>query len=91
MVRRLEAAARAVLPGFGAALLMVMAAGPTGLPTLVAAVTLPQVVFWSIFRPAAMAPPVVFLLGLLLATLHCGGRILWRRQRSCPGQGRGRR
>jgi rod shape-determining protein MreD len=68
-VRRLEAAARAVLPGFGAALLMVMAAGPTGLPTLVAAVTLPQVVFWSIFRPAAMAPPVVFLLGLLLDLL----------------------
>jgi rod shape-determining protein MreD len=69
LVRRLETAARAVLPGFGAALLMVMAAGPTGLPTLVAAVTLPQVVFWSIFRPAAMAPPVVFLLGLLLDLL----------------------
>jgi rod shape-determining protein MreD len=68
-VRRLEAAARAVLPGLGAALLMVVAAGPTGLPTLIAAVTLPQVVFWSVFRPAAMSPPVVFLLGLLLDLL----------------------
>jgi rod shape-determining protein MreD len=69
LVRRLEAAARAVLPGLGAALLMVVAAGPTGLPTLIAAVTLPQVVFWSVFRPAAMSPPVVFLLGLLLDLL----------------------
>ena len=69
LVRRLEAAARALLPGLAVALLMVMAAGPTGLPTLVAAVTLPQVVFWSVFRPAAMSPPVVFVLGLLLDLL----------------------
>jgi len=69
LVRRLEAASRAVLPGLGAALLMVMAAGPTGLPGLVVAVVLPQVVFWSVFRPGAMSPPVVFLLGLLLDLL----------------------
>jgi rod shape-determining protein MreD len=32
-------------------------------------VTLPCVVFWSVFRPGAMSPPVVFLLGLLLDLL----------------------
>lgn len=69
LVRRLEAGARALLPGIGAALLMVAAAGPTGLPGLVAAVLLPQVVFWSVFRPGAMSPPMVFLLGLLLDLL----------------------
>lgn len=69
LVRRLEALARALLPGIGTAVLMVVAAGPTGLPTLVAAVALPQVVFWSVFRPGAMSPPVVFVLGLLLDLL----------------------
>jgi rod shape-determining protein MreD len=69
LVRRLKGVARALLPGIGAALTMVAAAGPTGLPTLVGAVALPQVVFWSIFRPGAMAPPMVFLLGLLLDLL----------------------
>lgn len=69
LVRRLEEAARALLPGIGAGLMMVLAAGPTGLPTLVGAIVLPQVVFWSIFRPGAMSPPVVFLLGLLLDLL----------------------
>lgn len=69
LVRRLEGLARAVLPGLGAALLMVAAAGPTGVPGLVVAVVLPQVVFWSVFRPGAMSPPVVFLLGLLLDLL----------------------
>jgi rod shape-determining protein MreD len=57
--------ARAVLPTLCAGLLMVVAAGPTGVAALVPAVTLPQVVFWSIFRPAAMPAAAVFLLGLL--------------------------
>lgn len=69
LVRRLEELARALLPGIGAGMLMVLAAGPTGLPALVGAVALPQVVFWSVFRPGAMSPPVVFLLGLLLDLL----------------------
>jgi rod shape-determining protein MreD len=69
LLRRLEALARILLPGIGAALTMALAAGPTGVPALVAAVCLPQVVFWSLFRPASMAPPVVFLLGLLLDLL----------------------
>jgi rod shape-determining protein MreD len=57
--------ARAVLPTLCAALVMVLAAGPTGVAALVPAVTLPQVVFWSLFRPGAMPAAAVFLLGLL--------------------------
>ena len=55
LLRRVETFARAVLPAFGAALTMAAAAGPTGLPALVPAVALPQVVFWSTFRPGAMS------------------------------------
>jgi rod shape-determining protein MreD len=69
LIRRIEAFARAMLPPFAAALTMVAAAGPTGMPALVPAVVPPQVVFWSIFRPAAMSPPAVFAVGLLLDLL----------------------
>jgi rod shape-determining protein MreD len=69
LLRRVEAFARAVLPGFGAALTMVAAAGLTGLPALVPAVALPQVVFWSVVRPGAMSPPTAFAVGLLLDLL----------------------
>ncbi len=69
LLRRLEAMARAALPTLGAGLSMVLAAGPTGVPALAPAVTLPQVVFWSIFRPGAMPPVAVFLVGLLLDLL----------------------
>jgi rod shape-determining protein MreD len=64
-LRRLDAAARAVFPGVFTAVLLVLAAAPVGVSGLVAAVGLPCVFFWSIFRPAAMPPPVVFALGLL--------------------------
>ncbi len=57
--------ARAALPMLVAAFLMVVAAGPTGIPALVPATVLPCVFFWSVFRPGAMSPPAVFLLGLL--------------------------
>jgi rod shape-determining protein MreD len=69
LVRRLEAAVRAALPALGTAMVMVLAAGPTGVPAMVAAVTLPQVFFWSLFRPGAMPPPAVFAIGLLLDLL----------------------
>lgn len=69
LVRRIEGMVRAALPTLGAAFLMVVAAGPTGVPALVPAVALPQVVFWSLFRPGAMPAPAVFLLGLLLDLL----------------------
>jgi rod shape-determining protein MreD len=69
LLRRIETFARAALPALGTAMLMVAAAGPTGVPALVPAVTLPPVFFWSVFRPGAMPPPAVFLLGLLLDLL----------------------
>lgn len=65
LLRRLDAWGRASLPALGTALLMVLAGGPTGIPALVPAVTLPCIVFWSLFRPGHMPPPAVFLLGLL--------------------------
>lgn len=69
LLRRVEALSRNLFPALLVVLTMIAAAGPTGLPVLVPALTLPQVVFWSIYRPAAMSPPVVFLIGLLLDLL----------------------
>ncbi|MBR0651381.1 rod shape-determining protein MreD [Roseomonas terrae] len=69
LLRRIDDAARTAFPGFSTAFLMVLAAAPINLPSPVFAVTLPCVAFWSVFRPAAMMPPVVFLLGLLLDLL----------------------
>jgi rod shape-determining protein MreD len=40
-----------------------------GQAALLPTVTLTCVWFWSLFRPSAMAPPVVFLIGLLLDLL----------------------
>lgn len=68
-LRRLEAFARAIMPPVLAVLAMTLAAGPTGIAGLVAAVLLPQVVYWSVARPGAMSPPAVFALGLLLDLL----------------------
>lgn len=65
LLRRLDALARAILPAMVTAVLLVLAAGPTGIPGLVPATALPCIVFWSVFRPAAMPPPAVFLLGVL--------------------------
>lgn len=66
--RRLDAAARQVFPAATAAFGLVLLAGPLGLPGQAAlgpAFALASVFFWSLYRPAAMGPPVVFLLGLL--------------------------
>jgi rod shape-determining protein MreD len=65
LLRQVDAAARAAFPTGLIALLMVLAAVPVGLPGLVPALALPGVVFWSVFRPAALPPPAVFGLGLL--------------------------
>src|SRR5215218_7071959 len=65
LLRRADALARAALPGGLAALLLILAALPLGLPGLVPAVVLPCVFFWSVFRPTALPPPAVFGLGLL--------------------------
>jgi rod shape-determining protein MreD len=69
LMRRLDAALRAAFPAVFAAVLMVLGATPVGIPGLMMAAALPCVFFWSIFRPAAMPAPVVFLLGLLLDLL----------------------
>ena len=66
--RRLDIAARWAFPACTTVLLLLAAAAPFGLPgqaELRPAVALGCVFFWSLFRPAAMPPPVVFLIGLL--------------------------
>ncbi|CAH0228212.1 rod shape-determining protein MreD [Roseomonas sp. CECT 9278] len=68
-LRRLDAFARLAFPGFSTGFLMVLAAAPVSLPSPVFAAALPCVFFWSVFRPAAMSPPVIFGLGLLLDLL----------------------
>ncbi len=65
LFRRLDGWARASLPTVAAALMMIMAAAPVGLPSAVPAIALVSVFFWSVFRPAAMPPPAVFTIGLL--------------------------
>lgn len=65
VMRRVDDAARASFPALFTAVLVVLAAVPVGAPGLVAAVALPGIFFWTIFRPTAMPAPVVFLLGLL--------------------------
>lgn len=69
LLRRIDDLARLALPGFSTGFLMVLAAAPVSLPSPVFAVALPCIFFWSVFRPAAMSPPVIFLLGLLLDLL----------------------
>lgn len=66
VLRRLDAGARAGFPALFTGLLIAVAAVPVGVPGLAAAIALPPVFFWTIFRPAAMPPPAVFALGLLL-------------------------
>jgi rod shape-determining protein MreD len=66
--RRLDMAARWAFPASTTALLLLAAATPLGVPgqaELQQAVALASVFFWSLFRPAAMLPAIVFLIGLL--------------------------
>jgi rod shape-determining protein MreD len=65
--RQLDQAARASFPAGSTVLLLLMTAAPFQLPDqgqLLPAVSLACVWFWSVFRPAAVPPPVVFLLGV---------------------------
>jgi rod shape-determining protein MreD len=67
--RRLDIAWRHAFPGVTSVLLMMLSLAHFGLwgqAALLPAVALTCVWFWSLFRPAAMAPPIVFLIGLLL-------------------------
>ncbi len=72
---RLDAASRAAFPCACAALLLLLLASPLHLPAqaeLQPAAALACVFFWSLFRPASMSPPLVFLLGLLADLLGLG-------------------
>jgi rod shape-determining protein MreD len=65
--RRLDASARWSFPASSTAVALMLTAAPLGLPgqaELQASIALASVFFWSLFRPASMPPPVVFLLGL---------------------------
>src|SRR5258708_38782275 len=70
--RRLDIAWRYAFPAAISFLLMLISLAPFGLlgqAALLPTVALTCVWFWSLFRPAAMAPPVVFLIGLMLDLL----------------------
>lgn len=70
--RRLDAIARASFPLTCTVLLMLLANAPFGIPgqaALLPAIAIISVYFWSLFRPPAMPPLAVFLLGLLLDLL----------------------
>ena len=66
--RQLDAASRAAFPAACTALLLLALAAPFRLPgqaQLQPATAMACVFFWSLFRPASMPPPIVFVLGLL--------------------------
>jgi rod shape-determining protein MreD len=70
--RRMDIAARHAFPAAGTVVLMLLAGAPLGIAdqaALLPAVTLAGVYFWSLHRPAAMPPPVVFAIGLLFDLL----------------------
>jgi rod shape-determining protein MreD len=70
--RRLDIAARRAFPVGCTVLLMLACETPFGFEdqaVLLPASTLGCVYFWTLFRPSAMPPPAVFLIGLLLDLL----------------------
>ncbi len=73
--RQLDAASRGAFPAVCTALLLLGLAAPLGMPgqaQLQPAAALACVFFWSLFRPASMPAPVVFVLGLLTDLLGLG-------------------
>jgi rod shape-determining protein MreD len=73
--RRLDIAARYAFPGATTALMLLVAAGPLGLPAqaqLQGALVLGCVFFWSLYRPASLPPLLVFALGALADLLGYG-------------------
>ncbi len=70
--RRLDIAARIGFPACVTILLMLLTDAPWGVSgqtTLLPAIALCSVWFWSLFRPETFPPPVVFAIGLLLDLL----------------------
>ncbi len=73
--RLLDVAARRSFPGATTVLLLLLTAGPLGLPgqaELQGALALGCVFFWSLFRPASLPPLLVFGLGVLADLLGYG-------------------
>ncbi|RVT96875.1 hypothetical protein EOD42_10750 [Rhodovarius crocodyli] len=68
-LRSLDNVMRNSLPLFVTALLAIAVTTQDQGPSLALPVVLPAVFFWTIFRPTAMPPLAVFLLGLLLDLL----------------------
>ena len=69
LARRLDMLARRCFPVACTVALMLFSNAPLGVPdqpVMLPAVTVASVFFWSLFRPASMPPPAVFLIGLLL-------------------------
>lgn len=67
--RRLDIAARHGFPAALTVFLMIAVEAPLKVPQQAAflpAVALISVWFWSVYRPAAMSPPIVFVIGVLL-------------------------
>jgi rod shape-determining protein MreD len=72
LARRLDMLARRSFPVACTVALMLCSNAPLGVPdqpVILPAVTVASVFFWSLFRPASMPPPAVFLIGLLLDLL----------------------
>jgi len=70
--RRLDVVWRHAFPVTTSVLLMLVSLAPFGLwaqAAILPTVALTCVWFWSLYRPAAMPPPVVFLVGVLLDIL----------------------
>src|SRR5580698_8961609 len=70
--RRLDIMSRHSFPATSTVLLMLLCGVPLGIAdqaVLLPSVTLAAVFFWSLFRPASLPPPIVFLIGLLLDLL----------------------
>ncbi|MBV9756216.1 MAG: rod shape-determining protein MreD [Alphaproteobacteria bacterium] len=75
LARRLDIAARASFPAVSALLLVVLLGAPLALPAqpdLQLGVVLACVYFWSLYRPASLPPPLVFLLGAVADLLGNG-------------------
>ncbi len=72
--RRLDIAWRHAFPVTTSVFAMLLSLAHFGLwgqAALLPTVALTCVWFWSLFRPSAMAPPIVFLIGILLDLLGC--------------------
>lgn len=100
--RRLDMSARRAFPAASTALLLLLLAAPLGVDgqaEMQGAAVLGCVFFWSLYRPASMPPPAVFLLGvladllsdaplgvsvLILLLLH-GVAMRWRRSLAAQG------